>query len=308
MEDSTKFHPENRFEMPKSLDKSMELGMKFLESQRHQGLYKENFGLRHGDSTAWSTAYVARLLQQIDPEKVSDSVEVLSNLQNVDGGWGYNDSVPSDADSTANALLFLKQSGLIDEEKHSRAIKFLKLHQHNNGGISTYTQENLQAMGYKGYGWSMPHTCVTALVAEILEGDEKKKAIDFLQSQRQPNGSFPAYWWASDLYATYQAMKIIGADSQMIEYLKSIGHENIFDLSIKIQALASLDLDTETLVNELLKKQEEGGGWASSPILRIPRPEIKPGEVTKDVEVVNDKNRLFSTVNALLALQMTKKK
>ncbi len=308
MEEPTKFHSTNRFEVIKSLDGSIGLGMKFLESQCHEGLYTENFGLSHGDSTAWSTAYVARLLQQIDPERVKGSVEILSNLQNIDGGWGYNDSVPSDADSTANVLLFLKQSGLIDEEKYSHAIKFLKLHQHENGGISTYTQENLQAMGYRGEGWSMPHVCVTALVAEVFEGDEKEKALHFLQSQRQFDGSFPAYWWASDVYATYQAMKIIGADSQVIEYFKSIGYENIFDLSIKIQALASLGLDTETLVNELLKKQQEDGGWSSSPILKIPRPEIKPGEVTTNVEIANDKNRLFSTVNALLALQMTKKK
>ncbi len=307
MKNPIEFQPKQKFETVSNSDESVECGMEFMQKHCHEGVYSEDFGLRHGDSTGWATAYIARLMYQIDSEKSDSNPEVLFELQNSDGGWGYNNSVPSDADSTANALIFLKQNGLDGEERYSKAISYLKKYQHENGGISTYTQEDLKNMGYEGEGWSAPHVCVTALVAEVLEGEEREKAFSFLQNQRKPDGSFPAYWWASDIYATYQAMKILGGDSKMMEYFESVEYDNVFDLSMKIQGLTDLNLDTKKLVGELLSRQQRDGSWPSSPILKIPRPDIKPGEVTIDTEVVVDKNRLFSTVNALLALHMTRK-
>ena len=142
-------------EKEKALTFALERGMGYLESRCQGSLYKEDFGLRHGDSIAWSTAYVARLLKEIEPEKIKGNESALLNLQNSDGGWGYNNLVPSDADSTANALLLLKDT--LNKEKYDEAVKFIKSHQHANGGISTYTLDNLQKMGYKGEGWAMPH-------------------------------------------------------------------------------------------------------------------------------------------------------
>ena len=295
-------------EKQETIESSIEAGLEYLSRQRKEGVYAETFGFRHGDSTAWSTCYVGRLLYEIDPKMAKESVASVLDRQNGDEGWGYNESVTSDADSTANAILFLQKCGVSDEILN-KGKELILQHQHSNGGISTYTLDNLKKMGYeRGGGWSAPHSCVTALAARVLEGGDQERAQKFLLAQKKADGSYPAYWWASDLYSTFETMLSLSGNAEMVSYFKSAKARSSFELALKIQALILSKEKPDSEIGDLLKMQQSDGSWPSSEILKIPRPHVKPGEEVQDMEVVKDGNRFFSTANSLVALDLAKRR
>lgn len=287
------------------IEQALANGLLYLEKQSADGLFREDFGLRHGLSTGWTTAYVGRLLKEVDPRRAEKSVEPLLALQNSDGGWGYNELVPSDSDSTANAIVLLQGEKSFTEERRIQAVDCIRSHQCPNGGISTYTQENIHKMGYSGDGWASPHVCATALAARFLAGFEQQKARGFLMRHRQQDGSFPSYWWASDLYSTLETVKLTGCfDQKTLNFFRTQESKDCFELALKIQGLSLMGQDAHALIGDLLALQSGDGSWPDSAILKIPRPDVRPGFVASDVEVARDKTRLLTTSNALLALKM----
>src|SRR5579862_3356209 len=71
-----------------------------------------------GTSAIWTTAYVGYKLQLLPGDlrlkaawSRHASTRFLAENQFEDGGWGYNEAVGSDADSTALAILFLASEG-----------------------------------------------------------------------------------------------------------------------------------------------------------------------------------------------------
>jgi len=286
----------------KDINTALKEGIRFLaEAQDSDGFWRERFNLRHGESTYWATAYIGRLIKPIAQKLVEQSVERILDSQNDDGGWSYNAISTSDADSTINALLFV---GNINQRVVQRGLNFLLKHQHKNGGISTYTQENIKRMGYSGNGWSSPHVCVTALGTQILSGEELVRAKNFLLSTQKEDGSFPAYWWASDLYPTLEVIKGLSKRSEEIKkYFRQYMPSSSFELALKIQGSLLTAQKVNNDITTLLELQLVNGNWPSSPILRIPRPNLMPDKDLRTSEIVSDEKSLFSTVNAVIALQ-----
>lgn len=66
--------------------------------------------------------------------------------------------------------------------------------------------------------------------------------------------------------------------------------------------LSEFEKAPEGLLKTILKLQHEDGGW-----FRIPRPHKMSDDITGDEEIIEDKNRLFSTAAAIIALARQKK-
>ena len=76
-----------------------------------------------------------------------------------------------------------------------------------------------------------------------------------------------------------------------------------FELALKIQGSLLTAQKVNNDITTLLELQLVNGNWPSSPILRIPRPNLMPDKDLRTSEIVSDEKSLFSTVNAVIALQ-----
>ncbi len=199
----------------------------FLENQQSSdGLWRD-FVTLAGESSEWVGAFVLHALRLIDPThpSISTGVRALLRHQRPCGGWGYNASVPPDADSTAWALLAMAGAAEPNVAAIDRARQYLLAHQHHSGGFSTY----LPSDGIDRYldvpdptfttGWCLPHTCLTgsAIQALVAHGEASSSAsirtgIAYLKRAQEPAGTWDSYWWRGFSYPTYQALAALALE------------------------------------------------------------------------------------------------
>src|ERR1700722_10729424 len=88
----------------KSLERVLGSSLEYILSrQRRDGSWGD-WALPPGESSIWTTAFVGCRLTGLAATWLEE--RIFS-----DGGWGYNEEVGSDADSTALAILFLASQG-----------------------------------------------------------------------------------------------------------------------------------------------------------------------------------------------------
>jgi squalene-hopene/tetraprenyl-beta-curcumene cyclase/sporulenol synthase len=313
-----------------------------VAKQGRDGLWRDFF-TPAGEASEWPTGFIATALRLAGAEAavLRRAAETLVANQNDDGGWGYNESVPSDADSTACVLLFLARMGR-GGSTCRHAASLLVRHQHSeNGGIATYDDPNpiRRFMGLGRWvrfaGWCRPHTEVTAMAGRAfaaLSPDntavEADAAWRYVQSQQCADGSWKSYWWTSPHYTTLQAVELAvlmaapDAVGRAAEWAlrrqapdggwSAPGAEtSAFATALSLSLILRAREDgqaVERAVARLGALQEEDGGWASHPILRIPL----PGDVNPDRKrrwrlggpglLVQDQHRAFTSAVCVAAL------
>src|SRR5262249_25882115 len=148
------------------------------------------------------------------------AVEALVARQNADGGWGYHEDVPTDADSTAWALLLLALAGDRRDASRRAALCLVGHRRPKSGGLATYRdpREIRRFMGVGRWmrfgGWCSPHLEPTATAGQAfaaLSGIESADAVaawHYVRSRQRPDGSWPSYWWTSPHFATQQAVEL----------------------------------------------------------------------------------------------------
>lgn len=284
-----------------------ERGTQFLlKSQGADGLWRD-FLTPAGEASEWPTGFVgtALVFAEVDRSAFRRATDTLVANQNDDGGWGYNEDVPSDADSTACVLRFL---ALIGDRGSSceRAVRFLCAHQRTeDGGIATYRDAGpiRRFMGVGPWmrfrGWCQPHTEVTAMAGRALvtaAPRERRVEVDaawqFVRSRQCADGSWSSYWWTSPHYTVLQAVELalLLRDQAPVDRaaawairtqqedggwsapdVATSAFATALSLSILVNARASRQ-PIERAVERLVALQESDGGWPSHPIMRIPLP------------------------------------
>jgi squalene cyclase len=321
---------------------ALERGVHFmLGSQGDDGLWRD-FLTPAGEASEWPTGVIGTALQLAgaDARALRCAADALVAKQNNDGGWGYNESVPTDADSTACVLLFLARSGGRGDACR-RAASCLAAHQQrDSGGIATYSEPGpiRRFMGVGRWmrfnGWCSPHTEVTATAGRALAavaadegGAETDAAWRYVRSQQRSDGSWSSYWWTSPHYATLQAAEFAAsmgdreAVGRAAEWAlrgqdgdgawsapgaATSAFATALSLSVLLRAGTRGHL-VERAVSRLVALQEVDGGWPSHPTLRIPL----PGDVDPDRRrprlggrgiVVADHRRTFTSAVCVAAL------
>jgi squalene cyclase len=298
----------------------------FLLDRRGADNLWRDFETLAGQSSDWVTAFVTYALSRsLDDSRVLlPSIKELLFRQRPNGGWSYNESVPTDCDSTAWVLLALSTAPIARPSTLMRARRYLLGHQDDeSGGFSTYDPRD----GIDRYlrvsnprllrGWYAAHPCVTAVAMRSLSDHAHptirravRRAADHLMRTREPCGRWRSYWWNGLSYGSYHALCALGG-ARIIDRLecrraldrviadqrtdggwtdRSLPNGDVFATAFSLLTLLLVpDEPSWTAAGRgvafLLGAQEADGGWPSTPILRIPRPfSTEPGRETDWIE------------------------
>jgi squalene-hopene/tetraprenyl-beta-curcumene cyclase len=108
------------------------------KSAAREGRDKASAWLEKAGAAASTQATAIRLFRDVRAGKslaeLEPGIDRLLGLQNDDGGWGQEASLPSDAYATGQALYFLSLAGVArDRNEVQRGVAFLVSHQKENG-------------------------------------------------------------------------------------------------------------------------------------------------------------------------------
>jgi squalene-hopene/tetraprenyl-beta-curcumene cyclase len=316
---------------------AVERGMRFvLAKQGRDGLWRD-FLTPAGEASEWLTGVIATALQIAAAEAgaLDRAAEGLVLRQHADGGWGYNEDVPSDADSTACALLFLAGTDRCADVCR-RAASCLVTHQRESGGIATYREpgpiRDFMGVGrwWRFNGWCRPHTDVTATagraLAAVASNDLSQPARDawrYVRSKQRRDGSWSSYWWISPHYATLEAVELASslgdhepvahAAEWVLRSQEADGAWNAtgaFATALSLSVLARARAGRRSLdraIARLVALQDADGGWPSEPIMRIPLPGDTDPDKPRLVSlgrgmIFRDQHRTFTSAACIAAL------
>lgn len=299
-------------ELSGRLDAAVSGAVGFLERNRNgDGLWSD-FVTMAGESVCWVSGYVGHSLATCRSTAVGSIEEAGRKVlarQRANGGWGYGEMVPPDADSTAWCLLFLSELGVQGDESREGAVKFLLRHQNpSDGGFRTYAapRDVARYMKLDGEtrfdGWSSSQVCVTAVAAKALAGIRPAPrvdgALDCVRRSQCPDGSWNPYWWSERLYPTSHCLELLAElGGEADETLVRRGAEWIartqrpegswseapsmrgvpFSTALALKGLmAARGIGHSDVIERgaewLIASQMADGGWAGHHILRIPHP------------------------------------
>jgi squalene cyclase len=301
---------------PSLLKETIAGGLNFILSRQAEDGSWTDWALPPGSSSAWTTAYLGYKLRRLPPDlarlaapRITAAARWLSDHTFADRGWGYNEAVGSDADSTAFAILCLDSAG---RPAPDAAYSMLGKLQCADGGFSTYPH-----MGEPD-SWNVSHPDVTpiALLALLTHPAPDRNAIGrgvaYVLQQKTSLELWNSFWWRSCLYGTEACLSLldaVGIEMPASAALARIEPTNAFEAALLASSLVYISRDGSQrishLADRLISQQLPDGSWKSSPILRIPnRNCYEPWAASEAGELYADPNRLFTTTTVVAALTM----
>jgi hypothetical protein len=290
------------------------------DRQEADGCWRD-WRLPPGESRMWTTAYVGYRLGSLRGTKHGDALapalaRAAAWLQSASlpgGGWGYSEVAGPDADSTALAIIFLRQAG---KELPANAVAALLRHQQDDGGFATFEPDS----GHGAWTASHPDVTATALVALACVGcecadtaDSVDRGLRYLWRQRRIDALWPSYWWTSPLYATEAVSACATAldhplpAAELLDTLSSRADGSIFDAALRLLTLKRIGAADGEAAAEcaatLERTQSADGGWPAAAELRLTDRQVyEPWRVENSGPLFLDERRLFTTVTAMAAL------
>jgi hypothetical protein len=293
----------------------------------------EEWSTTSGWSDEWVSAFVATALASTRDARALQASRatwtLLAERRMPVAGWGYNRMLPVDGDSTAWGLLLAAATGAGDTWPARAARVALERHRLPDGGIASYRAAERPRPAAASVtppdgsyaGWcATSHACVTAAAASL--GDEP--ARDFLRGAQRADGSWAAYWWRDDEYATGLAAEALAASGREDDRVRvaaaggwaagRLGSDGAAGSSAFATAwlLRTLGLERsaagvrghrEGAIAWLLRTQESDGGWPASARLVSPRPDLtdRPDSPAPAMACL-DEARAFTTATVVSAL------
>jgi squalene cyclase len=309
-----------------------------LDNQGNDGMWRD-FITPAGEASCWPTGVALTALRAVgaDHARLARATGALVARQRSDGGWGYNEQTPSDADSTSWVLLALASDAFACGQTWARGAAFLRQHRRRNGGIATYAKAG-PIRRYTSLprwlpfsGWCRPTVEVSATATRALRAIAPPMPSEmgwhYIQSQQRADGSWGAYWWTTPHLATQQAV-MLGAlvgDADTIGpaavWANRVLHTDApaFSTALCLSILATVrpqDRDTiNNAIDMVQRLQLVDGSWPSVPILRIPVPADTTTSDHRGWQLIRfaggievaDQHRIFTTAICVGALvQATK--
>lgn len=311
-------------------DAALARGVAWLAAARDpEGLWRD-YSRPDGSfaSNVWAAGFVAAHVGQIPAARplAAAVVERLVAGRRKSGGWGYDETLLEDCDSTAWVLLAAEAAAVrLPREVVISSLRFVLRHQGDAGGFVTYGPSGLSLFGdiAERAGWFTPQPCVTAAAIAALAAyapptlPELGRAAEWLERAAEPV-LWPAYWWYGPTYATYLAVRALRRSGRLSPaQARSIaaallrernadggwsGKEAMRSLpfTTALALLALLELghrgpELQAAADFLLASQTPSGSFGASAELLV------PGGVSADTMTLLDQG-CFTTACALHAL------
>lgn len=304
------------------LKRSFKSAAEYIIKHQSQSGQWIDFVLPVGSSDAWVTAYVGLALVNLSKELVTKKVEkAVENAcswsiraMQPDFGWGYNAFTESDADSSAQIVLFLSAC---NHRLPDGCFEFLQSHQKQDGGFATYNRPN------PNNSWGYSHPDVTPIVLNALLTNKAintgllVSASKYIESNQNSDGIWRSYWWDSYLYSTWANINLLMKNGLPYDSQKCLDFltrqplpKDAFSLSLLGGCLFLLrshfgDPNPEPLaiLRKIIQLQSVDGSWYSSRILRLTDEKLKePWDYPYAGELFTDYRNLFTTATVLRCL------
>lgn len=270
-----------------------------------------DYRLPVGASDTWVTAYALHRLGTVRPllspgeqAAARRALDWLAAARAPGGGWGYNARTDDDADSTALAVLAQRRwqrqparSSLAALARHVR-----------DAGVGTYTSP-VEPAG----AWRDPVIDVTGAALQALDdhgnGTLHEAARRFLIRRQRADGLWHSYWWLTPLYATREAIRLLGDDAswagrpRLIERLGHYQPAAPFEQALLTECLAELGAPAARHTAALARDQRHDGSWTPSAWLRVPPPQVhEPWATIDSGPCFVDERAILTTATAVAAL------
>lgn len=256
-----------------------------LDRQRLDGSWAD-YELPVGIATTWPTAYTLVALQDLTDdfarqERVraarTRAAAYLADRFRPGEGWGYNESVEPDADSTALATLALEREGAGNAQSRAALLGF----RCPTGGFGTFRRED------RGDAWGHCHADVNPTVVWALGESAPDQAVEAMLRAREPSGIWRSYWWVDDLYAIAANLRALRTRRLIHQLMPSRrwlcaldSDGGPFRSALLVGALLELIPDPvardrlSELVPTLLDWQLPQGLWPGAAALRVTDPAV----------------------------------
>jgi hypothetical protein len=128
--------------------------------------------------------------------------------------------------------------------------------------------------------------------------------LDFTLICRQPDHTWPAYWWASHHYSTHWNLQLLAALGHPAEPPPAVEPAALsaFELAHALGAAALAGGKTKVLAAALLAAQSPDGFWPGAANLRVTDPSCPRPWETPRGRLHTDHRHLITTASALTAL------
>ena len=293
---------------------SATLATRFLVRAQHFDGSWRDYSLDVGESTSWSTAFV--LLRIAGASSVSftglrlarpRAATFLSEHVGENGGWGYNEDVRSDCDTTSQAILALQSIGVPPPRS---SYDFVRRHRLHRAEFRTFEER------FPTDSWAAAHPEVSAVALLALREFRHAPAlIKALKKDIMRTSRMPCFWWGDACYTTYVASWLevvaLGRPSTLWEYYLrtpgSLSLDTPFRCSVSgLSALYADDLVyAQRAMRRLLALQYSDGSWRASAALRYARNDCVREWRSLRLSVGPlhyDANRIFTTATAVTFL------
>lgn len=325
---------------------SLDLALDFLAASGNtDGLWMD-FRVNDG-SDEYVTAYVGTILAGSGMERaVALAREAWKsfgprNFFDRSGGWGWNQFLPEDADSTAWGLKYAISLGLGDTMRAHAAADFLRLHLTLDEGLASYTATTAfselmrKNMPPDVSGWLAAHPCVTAAAALIPSFNDT--LVPYLLRNQLPHGGWGAYWTTDTVFTTAFAIEALHMHGPFVhrdaiaragEWVSGLVREtgcvtssrhpsgSPFATALALRALTGTGNREHgpamrKMADWLVHSQKRQGCWTASATLRVPAPWIRAScrsadltghDTEHSIPVYTDPLAVFTTATVFDAL------
>jgi len=322
-----------------TIPEAIESAVAYTLAKRTQGgWWRDFFGTPDVDfSDEWVTAYVGHALAHTGLERATAAArEALTLLLTVPrreavAGWGYHVLLPPDGDATTWVLRLARSLEAPEAGRLRQARRLLSDLTRADGGILCYSEEDapvvdrLIRVGGSYAGWCNAHQCINAPAAALRINPA---TISFLCASQRDDGSWPAYWWDADEYATAWAVEALATGSEHRGAIDAAlawcagrvssggavydadGEPSAFSTALTLYALhaaeSSLGAHATAAARAerwLLAHQLADGSWPGSARLRVPAPSANNPSSSPEVimRYVPDSG-VWTTATVLVAL------
>ncbi|MFZ0662888.1 MAG: prenyltransferase/squalene oxidase repeat-containing protein [Acidobacteriaceae bacterium] len=294
-----------------NVERALALALDYILGRQGRDGSWIDWDLPPGQSSTWTTAFVGCKLIGLRSSlrsRASGSIhrasQWLKDRTFADNGWGYNDTVESDADSTALAILFLTSA---EQSVREGSYACLQSFQCADGGFATF--RGLPNLGY----WAVSHADVTpsAVLAMMtkygVESETVDRGLQFIVNRKTLAGIWHSFWWTSYLYSTETSLHLLRAGGRNLDLratrktLLGTRPRHPFESALLLSSFLCLpDVVEEEhiwpMVDRLLEDQQADGSWRSGPLLRVTRRDcLEPWKQGDPDQLFCDQNRLFTT-------------